>query len=182
MNQDTEIDWANESTAPDEEQLTVISRIASEMLGLEDEIAEKEDELKALKKQHMIISQGTLPEHLLALGLIELKHVSGRKLTVEKFYQAKIPAAFEEKAFGWLEETGNDSIIKTDVGIKFGKGEKQKAEDLVKTLSEQGLMPSIKTGIHHSTLRAFVKEQIEAGEPLPLDAFGVYVGNRIKVK
>jgi len=32
------------------------------------------------------------------------------------------------------------------------------------------------------TLKAFVKEQIERGNDLPLDLFGVFVGQRAKIK
>jgi hypothetical protein len=179
------IDWAEESkndTEAGEKQLDIISELAGEMLALESEIAEKEAEANALKTKYMAISQGSLPEAMLALGLTELKHVSGRKLICEKFYQAKIPESMRDTAFKYLEDTGNDSIIKTDVEVKFGKGEKEKAEKIFELLCAQGVLPSMKTGVHHSTLRAFVREQIESGAQLPLDAFGVYVGNRIKVK
>jgi hypothetical protein len=182
MNEDTQIDWSSDSTAPAEEQLTVIGQIASEMLMLESEIQAQEELIKSLKKQHMAICQGTLPEALMAVGLTGITHVSGKKLTVEKFYQAKIPDTHRAEAFQWLEDTGNDSIIKTDVSAKFGKGDKAKAEEAVKLLEEHGIIAGMKTGVHHSTLRAFVKEQLENGEPLPLEAFGVYVGNRVKVK
>lgn len=182
MNQDTPIDWEEDSVAAPTEKLTVISEITDEMLKLEDEIAEIEAELKLKKKEHLIIAQGTLPEALLELGLVQIKHESGRVLTVEKFYQAKISDIMQEKAFAWLKETGNDSIIKTNLSAAFGKGEAERAEHAAELLEAEGIICGLKTGVHHSTLRAFVKEQIESGVAIPEDAFGIYVGNRIKVK
>ena len=119
--QDTQIDWSKDSTEPAQEQLTVIGQIASEMLALEQEIADMEEELKETKKKHLAICQGTLPEALMAVGLTGITHKSGAKLTVEKFYQAKIPDSRRNEAFKWLEDRCNDSIIKTDVACKLVK-------------------------------------------------------------
>ena len=179
------IDWGEhvENTEDQsKEQLNIISELAADMLQLEAEIEEVEQLLKEKKQAHLKIAQGSLPEAMLALGLTELKHISGAKLSVETFYQAKIPVNKEKEAYAYLERTGNDAIIKTDLTAKFGKGEKEEAERIFNVLKDHGVIPAMKTGIHHSTLRAFVKEQIESGTDLPLEAFGVYVGNKIKVK
>lgn len=182
-----EINWkevCDTDKPSQEEQLDVISALTEEMLNLEEEIAEKEKEIDILRKKHQIINQGTLPEAMLALGLTGLTHKSGKKLVVEHFYQAKISPEMEKQAFEYLEETGNDSIIKTDVGLKFDRGDRVAAKEIAATLINQfNLSPSMKTYVHPMTLKSFVREQIESGvSGFPLDVFGVYVGNRIKVK
>jgi hypothetical protein len=182
-----EIDWeehvgVGEPQEP-QERLTIIGELTEELVKQFDEIEKIEEQLRQKREQYRMLSEVTLPEQLLALGLTELKHESGVKLVLETFYQAKIPDSKEQEAYDYLERTGNDSIIKTDVTAKFGKGEKEEAMKMVNILREQGVVPQVKTGIHHSTLRAFVKEQLESGAPgFPQEAFGVYVGNRIKIK
>lgn len=177
------IDWEKESTTGGGEQLDIISELAGEMLTIEDEMSNLQEKLATLQAKHQSIAQGSLPEAMLQLGITELKHVSGRKLIVEKFYQAKIPDSLRSVAFKYLEETGNDSIIKTELEAKFGKGEKEKAVQAAELLESRGFACTLSENIHHSTLRAFVREQIESGTAgFPLEAFGVYVGNRIKVK
>lgn len=180
------IDWkeqAEQVQGSDKEQLDIIGELTKDMLALESDIAQIEDKLKELKKQHLAISQGTLPEAMLAIGLTSITHESGKKLTIETFYQAKIPAEYEVQAFAYLEETGNDSIIKTDITTKFGKGEKEEAERILELLIREGAQPNMKTGVHPMTLKAFVREQIESGvEGFPTDLFGVYIGNKVKVK
>lgn len=178
------VDWSKESSeAAGTDQLDIVSQLAGEMLDIETKMAELSEVLSTLQAKHQSIAQGSLPEAMLQLGLTEIKHVSGRKLIVEKFYQAKIPDALRAVAFKYLETTGNDSIIKTTLEAKFGKGEKEQAEQAARILADNGVACSLDENIHHSTLRAFVREQIESGVTgFPLEAFGVYVGNRIKVK
>ena len=49
-------------------------------------------------------------------------------------------------------------------------------------LSKQGLNPAQKTHIHPMTLRTWIKNRIENGQEIDYDVFGVYVGNRAKIK
>ena len=39
-----------------------------------------------------------------------------------------------------------------------------------------------KEKVESSTLRAFVREQIEAGKQIPMETFGVYVANKTIIK
>jgi len=39
-----------------------------------------------------------------------------------------------------------------------------------------------KKTVHPSTLRGFVKEQVQLGKNPPSDLFGVYVANRVTIK
>ncbi|MEC8831477.1 MAG: hypothetical protein VX772_03885, partial [Bacteroidota bacterium] len=79
-----------------------------------------------------------------------------------------------EEAFGWLKEHGHDDIIKNEVIIRFGRGEEDKANELVKELDGKGLSPDQKRRVEPMTIKGFVREQIEKGVNLPQDKFGVY--------
>jgi hypothetical protein len=46
----------------------------------------------------------------------------------------------------------------------------------------KGLVVDQKEDIHWQTLRGFVKEQVEKGNAIPSDLFGLYVANRTKIK
>jgi len=39
-----------------------------------------------------------------------------------------------------------------------------------------------KTEVHPQTLRAFIKERVEAGEEFPMELFGAWVGQRATIK
>ena len=56
------------------------------------------------------------------------------------------------------------------------------AGSVVEDLRQQyGLDPSQKTHVHPSTLKAWVKNRIEAGKDLDFDTFGVFVGTEAKI-
>jgi len=136
-------------------KLGELSKLANEIPNLEAQIEERENELKAAKEKHRIVIEDLIPDLMTQLGISEIKTEDGRSLSVIKQYLAKIPKNKEGEAFSWLNEHGFSSIIKTKV---------------VET-----------TGVHHQTLKAFVKEQMELGNEVPQDLFGVFVKQVTKI-
>jgi hypothetical protein len=168
---------------PPEMTLTQLSSLATQQVSLEREIEEAEKKLSSLKEKHKQISENLIPDTLLGCGLTELKLADGTKITVTPYYSAKIPDEKTEQAYQWLDEHGHSGIVKCEVGAAFSRGEYQEAKRVLEKLQEAGYEQfSMTQSVHHSTLKAFVKEQIESGEPIPRDLFGVYVGNKTKVK
>ena len=49
-------------------------------------------------------------------------------------------------------------------------------------LMKRQFMPEQKSEIHPGTLRSWAKGRIEDGKELPMDMFGVWVGQRAKIK
>ena len=140
--------------------------------------------LEAEQKIFRRLNEFDLPELMESLGLQDFTTSNGVKLSINKFYSAKIPEAKEQEAFAWLKETGNDAMIKSKVDCTFGRGEEERVQEsaLIDWMENNGVPFKQKRSIHHTTLRAFVKNRIESGEPLDLEMFGVYVGNRVKIK
>lgn len=73
-------------------------------------------------------------------------------------------------------------IIKNTVACTFGRGEDDKASAFKAFAEKEGYFAEQETGIHHSTLRAFVKERVENGDDFPMELFGAYVGQRAIIK
>jgi hypothetical protein len=162
------------------EALKFITDLASKALVLMAEIETLE--AKTLEKQKLLqgLIEEKIPTAMSSVGMSEFKTTMGVTVQVRPFYAAKIPDNRKSEAFKWLTDRKHDSIIKSEVSVSFGKGEREKADGVVAVLMKQGYLPVKTEGIHHQTLKAFVKEQVEAGEPLPLDLFGVYIGKRAK--
>ncbi len=116
-----------------------------------------------------------------SVGLSSFVLKDGTKLKIETFYRGSIPKAREGEAFQWLYENGHEDLIKNEVKCAFGKGEDEKAEQLMRTLTDSHFNYESKKAVHPSTLKAFVREQLENGKSLPLDLLGVYVGQRSKI-
>ena len=52
----------------------------------------------------------------------------------------------------------------------------------MRILEGHGLLPEQNTGVHPSTLKAWIKERMEAGDEFPMDLFGAYIGQRAIIK
>ncbi|HIG58741.1 MAG TPA: hypothetical protein EYF95_10045 [Flavobacteriales bacterium] len=175
---DTEADVA----VPQQEDLAGIAELGARQVHLTAELAVIENALALKKEELRQVVEIELPESMLNLGLTSFSLSDGSKISVETFYRGSIPKAREVEAFNWLKEYGHEDLIKNEVKCTFGKGEDQDANALMIILSKQGQDYENKKAVHPSTLKAFVREQLERGNTLPLDILGVYVGQKSKIR
>lgn len=162
-------------------QLREISDLANEQLRLEQEIANIEVTLEDRKQKLNTVSMTLIPEAMMAVGMESFKLKDGTVVKVEKFYSGKIPDDKNCEAFAWLRKTGNDSLIKREVKLMFGKGEDVDAQIAVQALKDLGHEPTDKQSVHPMTLKSFIREQYESGSDFPADLFGAFVGNKTKI-
>ena len=161
-----------------------IKSLSDEVLklrSLEDEIKREEEALKSKQKEIDRISQDVIPTMLSEMGLTSLKLADGSSVDVKPFYSASISVKNREAAYKWLREQGLGDIIKNDVTVSFGRNEDNKAVDYANLAKSQGFEPTQKLKVEPMTLKALVRERIEAGKQMPMDIFNVYVGNRTKL-
>jgi len=164
-----------------DKQLKTVSELAMYQTLIDDRIKKVEEELATLKNQFKQVSQVDLPEALAETGLTEIKLTDGSKITVQQFYNASIPKDRMDEAFKWLRDNNHEDLIKNTVSCDFGRGEDKQAKVLRETLNVAGISFTDKTGVHPQTLKAFVREQVESGQNLPLDLLGVYIGQKTKI-
>lgn len=180
------VDLAEEDVAtinaPRTADLSEITKIAKRLQSLVAEAVEVSNRLQFLSSLIKEIEEKELPDVMLECGMKSFTLEDGKKVDVKKFYSARIAAEHEEEAFNWLENNGHDAIIKNQISLDFNKGETERVDALINILRKMGYGFNHKLGVHHSTLRAFVKEQIEKGADLPMTVFGVYIGNRATIK
>ena len=161
--------------------LQTISVLAEVQLELEEEIEEKQNQLKVLKEKHRRISEEQLPEALMEVGVSEFKLKDGTKISTTTYYSARITPDSKEEAFNWLRENNFADLIKNTVSVSFGRDEDETAKILLDELSSQGLNTAQKEWVEPMTLKAFVREQVEKGVDLPYDTFNIYIGQRSKI-
>lgn len=167
---------------PSNEALQQINGLVQLQLKREKQVAKLEEDLATAKLELKKLQEELIPDNMLALGLESFTLSDGTSIEIKKFYAASISDEHKEAAFSWLREHDHDGIIKTDVLSRFGKGDQKEVKFLVSLLKKNKLPFTQKDSVHHATLRAFVKEQLEAGEKIPVDLFGVYVGNKSVIK
>ena len=150
--------------------------------ALEDEIQGDEELLKKKKKNLEQISGEIIPTMLSEMGLSSLKLADGSSVDVKQNYSASISIANREKAYSWLRQNGLGDIIKNEITVSFGRGEDNKAATYANLALGQGYQPTQKLKVEPMTLKALVRERIEAGNDLPTDIFNVFVGSRTTIK
>ena len=163
---------------------TEIKSLSEQVLKLRDleaEVKSDEERIKPKQKEIARISEDVIPTMLSEMGLSQLKLADGSSVDVKPFYSASISVANREKAYKWLRDNGLGDIIKNDVTVSFGRNEDNKAVDYANLAKSHGFEPTQKLKVEPMTLKALVRERIEAGQEMPMDIFNVYVGNRTKL-
>jgi len=160
---------------------TQLSGHARKMRSLEDEIADAESHIKALKQEKHSLATEIIPGLMDQMG-VERLDVDGVSVVRKNVVHASIPKDRKDEAFEWLRENQLDDIIKNDVICSFGRGQDNEAGDVIGQLRDRGYAPEQKTHIHPMTLKGFVRERIESGEPIDLDLFGAFIMNTAEIK
>ena len=150
--------------------------------GVDSEIEDAESRLKLLKKKRDHISGEVIPTMMSEMGLAELKLHDGSHLKVSTSYRATITEANKEAAFNWLRENGLGDIIKNEISVSFGRNEDNKAADYAELAKSSGFQPTQKMKVEPMTLKALVRERIEAGKEMPTEIFGVFSENKTTIK
>jgi hypothetical protein len=145
-------------------------------------IEEIEAKLKNLKKSRDVISGEVIPTMMSEMGLSHLKLMDGSSVDVKPNYSASITIANREAAFKWLRNNGLGDIIKNEISVSFGRNEDNKAADYATLAESQGYQPQQKLKVEPMTLKALVRERIEAGKEMPTELFNVFVGNKTTIK
>jgi len=115
------------------------------------------------------------------MNISTLKLADGSAVEVKPIYGASISAERKEEAFNWLRKNGLGDLIKNEVTVSFGRNEDNKAIAYANLAAENGYQPSQKLKVEPMTLKALVRERIEAGKDMPSDLFNVFAGNRTKI-
>jgi len=159
-----------------------ITDSCNKLLETQKKIEATEEELKKLKDVETTLSEQTIPNLMQKAGVELIKLEGGVSVEVKPFYSARIPASKSEEAFQWLRDNGHGDLIKNQVSLEFGMKQDNEAKSIIEELKSKGLPVKQKTTVHPSSLRGFVREQIQdLGKDVPADLFGTYVANKTKI-
>jgi hypothetical protein len=164
--------------------------IRQKAIELRDLYLEKQDIENSLKKANEQITN--IERH----ELVDLFNDAGvTSVTVEPdgnhpgfiasrntVYSAAIPEDKRLEAFQWFETNGHGDLVKSVIEIVFGMQEFEKRLRVMKLLDDNGIEYWNNESVHHMTLKAFVKRELQAGHVLPADLLGSRVFDEIKIK
>ena len=153
-----------------------------EMQAIQKALEADEEQIKQKKKHLDYLSGEVIPTMLSEMGLSFLKLADGSSIEVKTNYSATITQAKKEEAFKWLRENGLGDIIKNEISVSFGRNEDNKAADYAELAKGRGCQPTQKLKVEPMTLKALVRERIEAGKDMPTELFNVFIGNKTTIK
>ena len=172
------IDFEQDNAAPAEgaslERIVALAKILRQRQSAVEDLTQ---ELSDAKEQLRKVEQEDLPELMRELGLELMRLEDGSTVEVVPDVQCAITEAHRPAAHAWLTANGFGGLIKTEVSVAFGRGEHDAALALAEKIGGQ-----VKESVHAQTLKAFVKEQMEAGTKVPFDLFSVFPFNKAKLK
>jgi len=174
-------DAADELSDVDKDSTKALSNLVRQLEQCVSDIDEAELHLKKLKQEKHRLSTEAIPSLMDEMDVSRLD-VGDVTVALKPFVSASIPADRKEEAYQWLRDHGLDDIIKNDVIMSFGRGEDENANQAMLELEKKGYHPESKTHIHAMTLKAFVRERVENGQPIDLDLFGAYVAKTADIK
>jgi len=148
---------------------------------LEDDLIEKEKELKELKRHIDLVSGEVIPTMMQEMNISTLRLSDGSSVEVKPVYGASISTANKEAAYTWLRDNGLGDLIKNEITVSFGRNEDNKAVEYASLAQGQGYEPVQKLKVEPMTLKALVRERLESGQEIPSDLFNVFSGSRTKV-
>jgi hypothetical protein len=145
-----------------------------EISAAEQECADLAAKLKTAQEKLRDLTWRQLPEMLDSMQLEEFKTKDGLKVTIKEEIDCGITQEKKVAAHAWLDENGHSGLLKRNVTVAFNRDQSEAAQELVEVLSTKFPGVAQNMNVHPSTLKAWIKEQLAEGKPLPLDLFGVF--------
>jgi hypothetical protein len=165
-----------------DESVTGIAALAKKAKMLEKEIEDLGASLKEKEEQYRNLTEVSIPEAMAEAGMKKFVMADGSLIDVKPFYGASISKARQAEAFKWLRDNGFDDIIKNTVSVRFGRKEDELAARMIQLLRQQGFLPEQTEKVEPQTLKAWVKERVEKGQPVDSELFGVFIGQKATIK
>ena len=161
-----------------------IRKLAQEQRNLENDLEAAQRTVDAVSKHLRQISDEELPNAMDTIGVTEVVTEDGLKVTVTDDFTASaskrnFPAVMEH-----LERLNATGLVKHELVVPFDKDKDAEAKELLDRLTADGFAVKDKQDINTSSLKAFVKEQLQAGTigPSDLPTFGLFAFRRAKIK
>ncbi len=166
----------------DTDKLTGLTNLVTTMREEETAVADLEAKLKHAKERLRDVAERQIPDLMDEVGLKDFVTSEGLKVTIKRTIRASIPTGNKESAMAWLDDHGHGALIKRMVNVAFNPDEEDKAAALMQDLKSD--FPMVKTDrrVESATLRAFIREKIEAGDEIPLELFGAWEQRIAKVE
>lgn len=177
---------------PSQDKLMELSALARDAKLLENDIVKFEELLAKAKAEYHFLVTEKLPDTMDVIGVSKLEFTDPNsnqviEITSKNFYHASISSEWDDslrrKAFSYLDSIGEGDLIKTTIIISYAREDRAKALKILDQLRSKNIGAEIKESVHHATLTAWLKDQVENKNFVPdLNAIGAVVGRKVSIK
>lgn len=162
-----------------ENPLNTLVALCKYLAEFEDKKGKLEEELKYVEQRIKDLSTRSIPDLMQTINLTELRLTDGRKIAVRPDIVASVSKERMPQVLEWLHAHNAQAIAKQKLMVDINNLTETERAALTQAVENLGARPTIDASIHPSTLRAFVKEQLEQGTPdFPRELFGVHEGSK----
>jgi hypothetical protein len=169
-------------TEPSNADLEQLSTLAARLFKENKAVEEAEEKLKEAKKAATQTSEKDIPELMAQVGMKTFETKTGLKISIKKVIRASITQAKKIAAHKWIVDNGHGGMLKRSVMVAFNTDQAEEALALRKRLEGEFDMVKDDTKVESSTLRAFIKRELEAGHEVPMELFGAHEQKRTTLK
>lgn len=177
-------DFEDDGEHADKGTLQSLIESAEQMAAIKEQIEELEQTVSELTKHYNFLAQQEIPNTMEELGLKTFELKDGSKISIKDFISGSLPKDEEgfEWSVNWLKDNDLESILKTDVTLKFNKGEENFAKNAIGLLRDNGYEPNEKFGVHPQTLYSALRELQKHEVDIPFERLGLYAGKKADIK
>lgn len=163
----SDFDYLLNDAPSQEETQDTLQRLRELMIAYKEQqaaVMDLEDKLSTAKAAFNKTAQEDIPNLLLQSGLSQIKTPWGEKVTVK---QEVSPTVTDMAKFAeFLDKRGEGFILKST--MELGRLDTSIVRKIQKLLYEYlNMMPEVKTSIHPSTLKKYIRELCCVGEENP---------------
>lgn len=167
-----------------------LSRSARGVAALREAVSrvqELEEALEIAKQEVKRLEEQELPAAFTEDGISELRLPDGQKAAKQVNVVGTFPSPDKEPekfatAMQWWTQNGFADTVRVEVSASYGTGDREGALAIYNQLRGDNRAHVTKSeSVHAMTLRAAIKQRLEAGLPTPVEDLGCTVIRRVRL-
>jgi len=168
-------------TDPTEGGMSLLSRLAKELEDAQANEQRAAEELKEASRRVRELTDRIIPETMEEVGVEKFTATGGLEIKLQEIVTCSLPKERKGPALLWLDEHNHGGLIKRKLEVAFGRDQEEDAAALRSELNQR--FPGVREDrkVEPSTLRAFIRQQLEDGVDFPMELFGARRFVRAKV-
>lgn len=172
---DFDTDDIETAAAPSDAEVASIATLAERYLAEQQAVIRATSALRVALAAMRQTAEVDLPDAMRAAGATRLDTLDHQPVKLETKVDGR--KLVDPAGLAWVEERGDGSLIKTVLSVSLDRGDLEIARELMDLLKAHRAANRYKelkleTSVHQSTIAAYARELIEAGEDPPLDLLG----------